>query len=285
MRTCLILERRFRVHVIDRDRLVFDSRVAARRTPDERWAYLYATVRGRFATSSSVKDGTVAYLLTSSEFESPSVDVTFRSWGAPALVVEVALPREGVARPVGLDQGPIVLGAATWAALTSLAEGFAARREVNALVAPVLGELANDSLCPIDMVDSIVETEPPTVLRTWRAIADRIAVMAPSSALHEIATAAGISVAQAGRDVKHLLETFAYLGDTYRDTVLHLRLRIAAQLLTASGVSATEVATAVGYGSLAAMDRAFRDAKLPAPSVIASELAYERITGAATPSS
>jgi transcriptional regulator GlxA family with amidase domain len=51
-----------------------------------------------------------------------------------------------------------------------------------------------------------------------------------------------------------------------------LRLRTAVVLLSAAEATVVEVARLVGYGSPIAMARAFRDAKLPAPSVVQAEL-------------
>jgi AraC-like DNA-binding protein len=47
-----------------------------------------------------------------------------------------------------------------------------------------------------------------------------------------------------------------------------LRLRAAVLLLSAPEATPSDVARTVGYGSLDAMGRAFRDAHLPAPSVV-----------------
>ena len=45
-------------------------------------------------------------------------------------------------------------------------------------------------------------------------------------------------------------------------------------LLSAPAATPSEVAKAVGYGSLDAMGRAFRDATLPAPSVVHAAVRY-----------
>jgi transcriptional regulator GlxA family with amidase domain len=47
-------------------------------------------------------------------------------------------------------------------------------------------------------------------------------------------------------------------------------------LLSADDASVTDVATAVGYGSVDAMSRAFRDAGLPPPSVVQEQLRAAR---------
>ena len=69
---------------------------------------------------------------------------------------------------------------------------------------------------------------------------------------------------------KELASTFGL--DGYRDALLLLRLRSAALMLSAPDATVVEVAKLVGYGSPIAMARAFRDAKLPAPSVVQAEL-------------
>jgi AraC-like DNA-binding protein len=53
-----------------------------------------------------------------------------------------------------------------------------------------------------------------------------------------------------------------------------LRLRAACLMLSAPAGTPSEVARAVGYGSLDAMGRAFRDASLPAPSVVQEAVRY-----------
>jgi transcriptional regulator GlxA family with amidase domain len=58
-----------------------------------------------------------------------------------------------------------------------------------------------------------------------------------------------MSMRQVGRDAKQLA-------------------RVAVLLLSAPRATITDVATAAGYGSAIAMARAFRDARLPAPSVV-----------------
>jgi hypothetical protein len=46
------------------------------------------------------------------------------------------------------------------------------------------------------------------------------------------------------------------------------------QLLSSSGATASDVARVVGYGSLDAMGRVFRNARFPAPSVVLDGVRY-----------
>jgi hypothetical protein len=52
------------------------------------------------------------------------------------------------------------------------------------------------------------------------------------------------------------------------------RLRAATLMLSSPGVTPSDVARIVGYGSLDAMGRAFRDARLPAPSDVQAAVRY-----------
>ena len=58
------------------------------------------------------------------------------------------------------------------------------------------------------------------------------------------------------------------------DAMRVLRLRAAVLMLSAPGSTPSDVARTVGYGSLDAMGRAFRDAALPAPSVVQAAVKY-----------
>jgi transcriptional regulator GlxA family with amidase domain len=80
-----------------------------------------------------------------------------------------------------------------------------------------------------------------------------------------------MSMRQVGRDAKDISAAFG-IGGGYRDALLVLRLRTAVLLLSAAETGVAEVAKIVGYGSPIAMARAFRDADLPAPSVIQADM-------------
>jgi transcriptional regulator GlxA family with amidase domain len=88
-----------------------------------------------------------------------------------------------------------------------------------------------------------------------------------TTSLKQLASSLDMSMRQVGRDAKDLSAAFG-IGGGYRDALLMLRLRSAVLLLSAPDATVAEVAKLVGYGSPIAMARAFRDAKLPSPSVI-----------------
>jgi transcriptional regulator GlxA family with amidase domain len=108
----------------------------------------------------------------------------------------------------------------------------------------------------------------------WDALHPLYASYGGTTSLKQVANSLEMSMRQVGRDAKELAATFGF-GRGYRDTLLVLRLRVAALLLSAPAATVADVAAAVGYGSAIAMARAFRDASLPAPSVVQAALRGE----------
>jgi AraC-like DNA-binding protein len=98
--------------------------------------------------------------------------------------------------------------------------------------------------------------------------------LATSASLKQIAALAGLSLRQLGRDLTDLTRTFGLFGTGFRDAMRILRLRAAVVLLSAPEATAHDVARVVGYSSLDAMGRAFRDAQLPAPSLVHTAVRY-----------
>jgi AraC-like DNA-binding protein len=98
--------------------------------------------------------------------------------------------------------------------------------------------------------------------------------LATSASLKQIAALAGLSLRQLGRDLRDLTRTFGLFGVGFRDAMRVLRLRAAVLLLSAPDGTPSDVSRTVGYGSLDAMGRAFRDANLSAPSIVQEAVRY-----------
>jgi transcriptional regulator GlxA family with amidase domain len=118
---------------------------------------------------------------------------------------------------------------------------------------------------------TVTAEEPERFRRLWSAMQPLYATYGATTSLKQIASSLGMSMRQVGRDAKDLAAAFG-IGGGYRDALLVLRLRVAVLLLSAPDATVADVAKLVGYGSAIAMARAFRDAKLPAPSVIQTAL-------------
>ncbi|MDX2093227.1 MAG: hypothetical protein SFX73_35620, partial [Kofleriaceae bacterium] len=121
---------------------------------------------------------------------------------------------------------------------------------------------------------TVVKDEPERFVRLWDVLRPLYEDLATSASLKQIAIVAKLSLRQLGRDLGDLTRTFGLFGAGFRDAMRVLRLRAAVLLLSSPGASPSDVAKGVGYGSLDAMGRAFRDASLPAPSVVQEYVRY-----------
>ena len=124
------------------------------------------------------------------------------------------------------------------------------------------------------MAESVVTDEPERFVRVWSAMQPLYGDLATSTSLKQLAALARLSLRQLGRDLRDFTATFNLYGGGFREAMRVLRLRAAVTLLSAPGGTPSDVARAVGYGSLDAMGRAFRDAHLPAPSIVQEAVRY-----------
>lgn len=261
----IFLERRLRAHVVRRSRLVFDSAYAPPAKNPNRVAHLFVQMSGTFVPAGGAPvPGRSAWALAESEFDRVvKGSRTFRSFGADAMVVELRLPVADLHRPAGMDHGPLELPARVWEAYEQIE-----RSPTEAALHELVIRLGDAGLVSRDLVSSIVPSEPERFARLWAVMRPLYEDMSTSASLKQIATIARLSLRQLGRDLGDLSRTFSLFGDGFRDAMRVIRLRAACLFLSAPQATPSEVARHVGYGSLDAMGRAFRDAKLPSPSVV-----------------
>lgn len=261
----IFLERRLRAHVVKRDRLVYDSAYAPPAKKGTGSVHLYATLRGTFVPAGAAPvTGRQAWLLAETEFDRVQpASRKFRSWGTPGVIVELRVPASEVARPVGLDHGPLELPPRVWDAYAALEAAT-----TDAALHRLLVELCEAGLVSRGLLESVVTEEPERFVRLWTVMKPLYEDLATSASLKQIAVLANLSLRQLGRDLGEVSRTFGLFGSGFRDAMRVLRLRAACLWLSAPGATPSEVARTVGYGSLDAMGRAFRDANLPAPSVV-----------------
>ena len=264
-KTTIFLERRFRAHLVVRDRLLYDSMYAPPAKKPSAFVHLYAQLSGSFSVDRGpITTGPQAYVLAETEFDrmmpgSP----TFRSSGAPGTIVELRVPATSLRLPVGLRNGQIQLPTAVWDAYAAL-EAAPSEQALHQLIV----KLGEADVLSKDLTSSVVAEEPERFVRLWQVLRPLYEDLATSASLKQIAIVAKLSLRQLGRDLGDLTRTFGLFGAGFRDAMRVLRLRAAVLLLSAPGGTPSDVAKAVGYGSLDAMGRAFRDAQLPAPSVV-----------------
>jgi AraC-like DNA-binding protein len=271
LRSTAFLERRLRVHMVKRDRLLFDTAFAPPAKSVSTNVHLFAQLHGSFRIAGAAPiTAPCAFVLAETEFDRMVRGaLTFRSYGARCTIVEARVPAADLRRPAGLAHGPIALPDAVWAAYRAL-EDQRSEAAVHALIA----ELGAADVLSRDLIASVVADEPERFLRLWAVMRPLYQDLATSASLKQIAALAGLSLRQLGRDLRDLTRTFSLFGNGFRDAMRVLRLRAAVLLLSAPDGTPSDVARVIGYGSLDAMGRAFRDAHLPAPSIVQEAVRY-----------
>lgn len=271
LRTTIFLERRFRAFLVHRDRLLYHSKYAPPTKKPSPFVHLYASLRGSFeANGGEVVTGPQCLVLAESEFDRVQPDsMTFRSWGDPCVITEIRVPASDIRRPIGMAHGRLELPTEVWDAYAAL-EQHKGTEQLHELMV----RLGEAGILSKDLTSSVVKDEPERFVRLWEVLRPLYEDLATSASLKQIAIVAKLSLRQLGRDLGDLTRTFGLFGAGFRDAMRVLRLRAAVLMLSAPGASPSDVAKAVGYGSLDAMGRAFRDASLPAPSVVQEYVRY-----------
>ncbi len=267
----IFLERKLRAHVVRRDRLVYDSRFAPPGKKANAVAHLFVQLQGTFAPAgSSPISGRAAWVLAESEFDRVQPGSrTFRSFGEQAVVCEIRVPTADLHRAVGIDHGQLELPDGVWEAYTALESS-----STETALYTLIQKLTDAGILSKDLASSIVPNEPERFARLWAVMKPLYEELSTSASLKQIATIARLSLRQLGRDLGDLSRTFGLFGGGFRDTSRVIRLRAATLFLSAPNAAPSEVARTVGYGSLDAMGRAFRDANLPSPSVVQDAVKY-----------
>lgn len=267
----VFLERRMRVHLVRRDRLVFDTAYSPPARSASSNAHLFAQLHGFFELAGAPPiPAPCAFVLQETEFDRVTAGArTFRSFGERCTIIEARVPAADLARPIGLANGPLELAPAVWDAYHALAGAPGEDR-----VFELISALGASGVLSRDLTASVVTSEPERFQRVWAVMRPLYSNLSASTSLKQIASLAGLSLRQLGRDLGDLTRTFGLFGAGFRDAMRVVRLRAAVLLLSAPDGSPGDVARLVGYGSLDAMGRAFRDAHLPAPSVVHEAVRY-----------
>jgi AraC-like DNA-binding protein len=271
LRSTVFLERRLRLHMVRRDRLLFDTAYAPPMRMPSGHAHLFAQLYGTFVPAGAAPvQGPCAFVLAETEFDRvvPGA-ITFRSYGARCTIIEIRVPTTDVRRPIGLAHGPIRFEPRLWDAYRGL-EAEPGEPAARCL----LDALCTAGILSPDLAASVVAREPERFQRLWSVMQPLYQDLETSASLKEIGVLAGLSLRQLGRDFAELTRTFGLFGTGFRNAMRVLRLRAAVLLLSAPDGTPSDVARVVGYGSLDAMGRAFRDAHLPAPSLIHSAVRF-----------
>lgn len=268
LRSSLLFERKIRGTLVQRRRLAFDTKYAAAATgKPEPVGHLFLLLTGSLQTDDGTRVAApYAVMLADDEWERRGKNSrTFRTDGELVDVVQLRFSRDTVRVPIGLAHGGLALGPACWdAARALLAKGPAGDA---AALSSMLDALASAQVIAATLPATVTADEPERFRRLWDALRPLYQTYGATTSLKQLAASLGMSMRQVGRDAKELSTAFG-IGGGYRDALLVLRLRTAVLLLSAPDATVADIAKVVGYGSPIAMARAFRDADLPAPSVV-----------------
>ncbi|NVB78046.1 MAG: helix-turn-helix transcriptional regulator [Kofleriaceae bacterium] len=272
VRSCLLFERAVRGTLVRREELAFDTRFAAAASgKPEPVGHLFLMLDGHYVSDRGEHlAGPFGLMLADDEWERRgNHSRTFRTDGPRVDVVQLRIAKEHLRAPIGLDAGPLRVPSACFDATRALLDA----PDATAL-ARLVDELARAGIVASSVTSTVIDEEPERFRRLWSALEPLYREYGATASLKQLASSLDMSMRQVGRDAKELSAAFG-IGGGYRDALLVLRLRMAVLMLAAKGAAVADVAKLVGYGSPIAMARAFRDAKLPSPSVIQGELAAE----------
>ncbi|HEY5948883.1 MAG TPA: hypothetical protein VIV40_25505 [Kofleriaceae bacterium] len=275
MRSTLVFERAVRGTVVRRNALAFDTKYAAAASgKPEPVGHLFLLCAGRWLGERGESlQAPVGFLLADDEIERlHAKSPRFRTDGERVDVVQLRIANESLRASIGMANGPLSIPTRCWDAIAALVAD--APRGDAAMLARVIDELASANIVTGSITQTVIADEPERFRRLWAALEPLYSTYGATTSLKQLASSLGMSMRQVGRDAKELSAAFG-IGGGYRDALLMLRLRVAVLLLSAPEATVADVAKLVGYGSPIAMARAFRDAKLPSPSVIQADVRGE----------
>lgn len=118
----------------------------------------------------------------------------------------------------------------------------------------------------------LAEPTPVHVALLSRALDGLLSELATHPMVVDLEQALGVSPRHLQRLVTAYHERYGFDADGWRDALHRRRLHVAAALMTAPSAKADLVASTVGYGSPAALCRAFAEVHLPSPTAVRAAL-------------
>jgi AraC-like DNA-binding protein len=269
LKNAIFLERRFRLYTVWRDRLLFDTKLMPPAVRSTGASTLLFVASGSLQIGEGpVLAAPAAFSLAESEYERvrPGA-INLRTWGEPLVAVDLRFATGDVRVPIGLANGPLALPASLWSAVDTFVERLVVDGPQVDQVRALVAALEQDSIVAPGLADSI-QDEPENLRRLWSALEPLFNRQATTASLLAIKRELGLSIRQLHRDATELARTFGLLGDGFRSTLKLFRMRAAVAWLATPDATLQEVAEHVGYRTVDAMARAFRDTKLPPPSAV-----------------
>jgi AraC-like DNA-binding protein len=289
LRVVLCLDAKISLYAVRRDRMAYDSRfIPPSSSTHGTGSVVYLLLRGTLVWQNPHESFVGPHLLVLPRaLLDGSAGVrqrTFHNYGEPLDVCTVFFDADPPAETIERIVPPL----AAWEELQRSFEALvqSSHRSDRASAArAILDTLVDVRALPGSCVMGGTATKQPSngvLSRTWAAFADTWSGGALPS-LTEMAERTATSTRQVQRDLGAMADALSLPFRGWRATLLSWRITLAVTLLGAPRTTVGEVAARVGYGSTAAMARAFRDAGVPPPTEIrAALLAINASSGAAT---
>jgi AraC-like DNA-binding protein len=273
--------------VVERSGLVLDTRwVSGAKEKSRPNACVYLLLEGEMELLSPTPGPVkvpAAMIPTEEQLEGANSarGLTYRASGEPFVAVQIHFPKSMLVLepPANATDPPILLdlGAAAWEAAREVV--ITSRTSLEASGTPMqklVKALIDHGVVKAEAARPVVTKTPAPLELLWKGVRPMVERLYLTPTVEEVSSATGISVRQVDRYVSQFLARFGHLGGSgWRLATRHMRLKLAVLWLSAEGVTVADVAAATSYGSADAMARAFRDAGLPTPSKLQSELRAE----------
>jgi AraC-like DNA-binding protein len=270
-------------HLVRLDGLVMDTRfLPGAAEPPQPGGCFVLFVRGElesFGRDARIYEEKTAFALALEHIEGANGrrSFTFRATGRPFVMVQVHAWTSDA--PVPSAPKPVPVSERAWSAAIRAAELLevdekdptAPSDELAIALHELVASLADDGLVSAEIAAKARAEPPRPVVLLWNGLRPLIEQMALGSTLDDLSRDASVPKSRARRYVEQML--IGLIGTGFRGLTHHLRLQAAVLMLSADGASIAEVARTVGYGSTAAMARAFRDAGLEAPTTVRDQIA------------
>jgi len=258
--------------IVHRDGIVYDTRFVP---PSPREAQpnacVYLVLDGTFEVyepSPHVVTGPACLVLTEEQLEGASGTraFTYRVSGDPLTCLQLFFPAVHVRAPADFS-GRLQLTERVWSAARTASQAAedGNERELVRTTSVLLGELAREGIIAPAAADPRYLESPRALVAMWPGVERAIRGFELLPAMKVLGALAGVSERRAYRYVDELFSGVGYLASGWRAAIRQLRLKTAVAFLSAEGATVADVANRVGYGSVDAMMRAFRDASLPPP--------------------
>ncbi len=268
----------FRLHVIRRSDVVFDSRFLVGFASPSPRPVIYAVRSGWLQLPGEERrEGPLAWVLAPDEFEAATppaaaagTRATFCSGGSPAVIAELSVAPHLLTLPAGLRLPAHALPREV-AEIVDAVFAADSSNEQRARMNQLLDAFVEAGWLDRSILASAGETLRPNVERLWKVFHRFYEAQQTGVTLDEISAFTALSARQTHRDAMDVLGLLG-LPPSLRASVRVLRLRRAVLLLGDPSIPVLEIARRVGYGGRDALERAFRDAALPPPHVVRREL-------------